>query len=81
MNINLDKIKHDIGKFLDSKPVIEQSEISICISYAGDSLFIDNLISICEAISDRPEYATIDLFVGEIRISKKYIKSKYLLKI
>ena len=81
MNINLDKIKHDIGKFLDSKPVIEQSETSICISYADDSLFIDNLISICEAISDRPGRATIDLFVGEIRISKKYIKSKYLLKI
>lgn len=81
MNINLDKIKHDIGEFLDSKPVIEQSETSICISYAGDSLFLDILISICGAISDRPGRATIDLFMGEIRISKKYIKSKYLLKI
>lgn len=81
MKINLDKIKHDIGKFLGSKPVIEQSEMSIFIRYADDSLFINNLMSICDTISDRPRAAVVDLYEGEIRILKKNIKSKYLLQL
>lgn len=81
MKINLDKIKHDIGKFLGSKPVIEQSEMSIFIRYADDSLFIKDLMSICDTISDRPRAAVVDLYEGEIRILKKNIKSKYLLQL
>lgn len=81
MKINLDKIKHDIGKFLGSKPVIEQSEMSISIKYADNSLIIIDLMSICEAISDRPRAAVVNLYEGEIRILKKNIKSKYLLQL
>lgn len=81
MKINLDKIKHDIEKFLGSKPVIEQSEMSIFIRYADDSLFIKDLMSICDTISDRPRAAVVDLYEGEIRILKKNIKSKYLLQL
>ncbi|MGN1219739.1 MAG: hypothetical protein ACI4TU_02220 [Candidatus Cryptobacteroides sp.] len=80
MNINLDKIKFDIGIALVPKPMLEQSGASVTIRIA-DELFLDNLISICAKVSDRPQYATIDLVEGEIRILKKNIKSKYLLKL
>lgn len=77
MKINLDKIKFDIGLFMEHRVYIHEDDISIYFN-PHETMCFSALQSICKTISDDPDTVGINFVMGRIQILKKHIKSKYL---